>query len=71
LLVGPHPHSLRLDSLRSLAAAAGASYFARGARLFSWRWGPTPSAGRVARSRSAALSLAAARLAPSARACIR
>ena len=25
LLVGPHPHSRRLDSLRSLAAAAGAS----------------------------------------------
>jgi hypothetical protein len=26
--VGPHPHALRLDSLRSLAAAAGATPFA-------------------------------------------
>jgi hypothetical protein len=28
--VGPHPHALRLDSLRSLAAAAGASTGAEG-----------------------------------------
>jgi len=33
MLVGPHPHSLRLDSLRSLAAAAGARVLCGGAFL--------------------------------------